>query len=733
METTRLLTFLVNSLWQVPLVTAISAMAQVMMRRSPASHRHAVWVAGLAAAILLPLASMNTGQPTLPAPQPSIPAVQPAPRPTTAAAQPPAAPAAPRATPSATPSTTQRAADPILVPFAARTARVLVQAYFVFLLFRAALLLLAWVHTLRLRRTARRDAVPQPVEATWDRCRRVLGLRRVELLASGTAPGPLMTGAWRRSVIVPDALLAETSEDVLVTALGHEMAHAKRHDFSVNLLCELLYLPISFNPVAWILRRGIERTREMACDEMVTARLLDPASYARSIVTLAAAMAGPAHPGYSLGVFDGDILEERIRRVLARRVANLRQARLLLAGGLSALALCAVLTSGLALTARAQNAARPEIAAGVAAFNRADFLGAIAHFQAAVQLEPANLLAKLHLANSYVALATRQKQDGLLPSAREQYQDVLSLAPDNRSAILGLVSLAGADELPRSRELLTRLMKAIPNDPVPYYNLAVKDWMYAYPRVQQASGQAGLPFSYRQLPDPAVRHAVAAQIQPAVDEGVRMVETALRLDPRSSDSLAYLDLLYRCQAAIADDPAQADALLAKADDAVSRAIALRRTAGAASETPLASAQIPNGYMLPRVQEGAVSVIPLASADGEPALPSSMVLAPPPPPPPPPGAPGAGDYLQVMSDEHGAPLITTQATVDRLHSLGFPTAVIRGRVHQYQSDQVLIGVLIGPYTDKSKLQPDQTKLQSLGFKVGRFTMRAFRARAVEEQQ
>jgi len=34
------------------------------MRRGPASHRHAVWVAALIAAVLLPLASVRSGQPT---------------------------------------------------------------------------------------------------------------------------------------------------------------------------------------------------------------------------------------------------------------------------------------------------------------------------------------------------------------------------------------------------------------------------------------------------------------------------------------------------------------------------------------------------------------------------------------------------------------------------------------------------------------------------------------------
>src|ERR1035441_1337559 len=111
-------------------------------------------------------------------------------------------------------------------------------------------------------------------------------------------------------------MLSETSEEVLTTAIGHEMAHIARHDFAFNILYELLYLPISFHPAAMWIHREIDRTREMACDELVTARLLDPRAYAQSIMSIANGMCALPGPGYSLGIFDGNILEQRIRRLL---------------------------------------------------------------------------------------------------------------------------------------------------------------------------------------------------------------------------------------------------------------------------------------------------------------------------------------------------------------------------------------------------------------------------------
>jgi len=101
------------------------------------------------------------------------------------------------------------------------------------------------------------------------------------------------------------------------------MAHIARHDFAANLLYELLYLPISFHPAAMWIHREIDRTREMACDEPVTARLLDPRAYAQSIMSIANGMCASASPGCSLGIFDGNILEQRIRRLMEGRSGGL--------------------------------------------------------------------------------------------------------------------------------------------------------------------------------------------------------------------------------------------------------------------------------------------------------------------------------------------------------------------------------------------------------------------------
>ena len=174
----------------------------------------------------------------------------------------------------------------------------LLGAYLLFVLFRLARLARASARTLQIRRAAHETAVPELLERVRIRCQEAYGLARVDLLFSAQIAGPLTAG---RTIILPESMRAEEQEDVLTAAIGHEMAHIARHDFACNLLYELLYLPMSFHPAAGWIRRGIERTREMACDELVTGRLIDAGVYARSIVSIATGMTVGPRPGYTLG------------------------------------------------------------------------------------------------------------------------------------------------------------------------------------------------------------------------------------------------------------------------------------------------------------------------------------------------------------------------------------------------------------------------------------------------
>jgi hypothetical protein len=115
-------------------------------------------------------------------------------------------------------------------------------------------------------------------------------------------------------------------EETLVSVIGHEVAHISRRDFAINFTCELASLPISFHPLTYLIKREIERAREVACDELVTDRLLAPQAYARSLVRVANATV-PHSAALVLSILDGNILEERIMRLThARTLLSRRSA-----------------------------------------------------------------------------------------------------------------------------------------------------------------------------------------------------------------------------------------------------------------------------------------------------------------------------------------------------------------------------------------------------------------------
>jgi beta-lactamase regulating signal transducer with metallopeptidase domain len=694
-----LLTFLLNLLWQAPLVAAVAALASRWMRNGPARHRHAVWVSALVASVLLPLTSVRKTEP-------------PAPIQITVSYKSPALTTAPAAAISSAPAAAHSpsTSNTWAVPFAETTAGTLVGAYLLFMLFRFGRLFWSWRRTVRIRQTATVRSMPAVLQNVWGRCLEALDLHDVELLSSVSLSSPVMTGIRRKTIILPEPLFAETSEDVLTTAIGHEMAHVARNDFGWKLVYELLRAPISFHPAAWIVRREIERTREMACDELVTQRLLDPGVYARSIMRIASAMAGLPNPGCALGVFDGDILEERIRRLMERPIANLRKARLLLVTGLSALALCAVIASSLAFTARAQSGAHGEMKQAGDAYNSADYKSAVQHFENAVKLEPGNINAKLFLANTLIreSFAGGQQSDGtLLTRARQQYQEVLAQDPQNKPATQGMVAVAmHSKQFKEVHDWAVKLIQLDPKDKSAYYTAGVVDWVMVYPEFQQAKQAAGGNVEEYWIPDAASRKSLRDRCLPQIEDGFRMLQIALQLDPNYEDAMAYMNLLDRLKGGIVDNQAESADLIEKADDWVGKTLAAKRRN---AETHEAGPAMP------------------LDVDGPPPGPGgaqAIVFAPPPPPPPPPPAPAvsndqpasatplptmrnaaewAGSFWQVT----GEGKMPASELVRLLKDKGFQAvALSSGEDNQ-------VRVMVGPCSDAQCLDRLRTSLERTG--------------------
>jgi TonB family protein len=169
---------------------------------------------------------------------------------------------------------------------------------------------------------------------------RRFGIAPPEVRCSHETRGPVMVGVKRAMLLAPKVFFAAGNAEDIAAALTHECAHIARRDFAKNLVYEVVAAMVAYHPACWLMRRRIAETRELVCDDMAAGALGGRPDYAASLLRLATTLAGPgwrATP--AIGVFDGDILEERIMRLTMDMPKVSRMQRV----AMVALASCALL------------------------------------------------------------------------------------------------------------------------------------------------------------------------------------------------------------------------------------------------------------------------------------------------------------------------------------------------------------------------------------------------------
>lgn len=331
MEAARLfvLAFVVNAAWQVPLVALAAALGTRLLGSAAARHR--LLLGALGCSLLLPVVgSLGFG-----ASRPSV--------------------AVPTAVSTGTSggaaawTNLGRAPAASLAP-SPRVAVAMAAVYLACVLLTAVRRARCWRRALSLRRSALPGPLPKAVRIEAERCRRRLGLGDIVVRLSSAVQSPVTRGTRRPLILLPAGLVASWGQPELEAALGHEMAHVRRHDFAWNAVAELAAVPIAFHPVAaWLLRR-IRETRELACDALVAERVMESRRYARALAALARSLA-PA-PALTLGVADAGILEERVMSLVSGRSRRR-------AGVLSSVAAMLVLAAATVLAASYAVAVKP--------------------------------------------------------------------------------------------------------------------------------------------------------------------------------------------------------------------------------------------------------------------------------------------------------------------------------------------------------------------------------------
>lgn len=200
-----------------------------------------------------------------------------------------------------------------------------------------------WTRLASLRREATELILTGDNARAWADCSVRFGAEGVAVASSPSLFAPVTLGFRSRLILLPERLTRDVADADLPVVIAHELAHIRRNDFVKNLLYELLTLPVSYHPAFQITRERVIETREMVCDEMA-AVLTGRNPYARSLLRLASLLVAgmPARIPHAIGIFDAHTFERRIMRLTEKRaeVRSVRRLATLIACAALGIATC---------------------------------------------------------------------------------------------------------------------------------------------------------------------------------------------------------------------------------------------------------------------------------------------------------------------------------------------------------------------------------------------------------
>jgi len=290
--------YVVNTLWQLP-VLAAGAWLFVRLARPSPRVQHGIWLAVLALAVLLPGRGLRKAEPvqaTAMVTQESV------------------------AMGEEPPSLFPRTHD---LSLNATVSRWLVRIYLatvVLALFRIAR---AWhaAHSLvgHSRETLQHRAELADLSSRFR-------VKLPQLRESEEVSSPMVVGVTAPIILLPEGF-ARFTEDEVRAALCHELAHVKRQDYLMNLVCQVAASPLAWHPVVHAVQQRIRMTREMVCDAIAAQEMESDIGYAKCLLALAHSMLGErdiAGQAEFLGLFNRNTLEERIMRLMETTKMSMR-------------------------------------------------------------------------------------------------------------------------------------------------------------------------------------------------------------------------------------------------------------------------------------------------------------------------------------------------------------------------------------------------------------------------
>jgi beta-lactamase regulating signal transducer with metallopeptidase domain len=139
--------------------------------------------------------------------------------------------------------------------------------------------------------------------------------RRLSVFRSKDSVIPMTCGVWSPVVLLPHEA-GEWSEDRRRVVLLHELVHIKRRDLLTQALAQIACALYWFNPLVWLALRQLRKEQEWACDERVLATGVKASDYAGHLLEIGRRFYTRSSPAVTTAIVRHSQLEQRLRAIL---------------------------------------------------------------------------------------------------------------------------------------------------------------------------------------------------------------------------------------------------------------------------------------------------------------------------------------------------------------------------------------------------------------------------------
>ncbi len=219
--------------------------------------------------------------------------------------------------------------------------------------------------------------------------------------------------------------------------------------------------------------------------------------------------------------------------------------------------------------------ARDQLNKGVKSYTLEQYPEAIGHFERAAELDPEFAVPLLYLGMAYRAqfVPGNLGQENLERAryAITTFERVMTLEdnPGGDNSISAMAHIAGIyqglNEYDQAKEWYGKRIEIDPNTADPLYGIGVIDWQICYDKTGMTGDNvANLSEEER------------AQVEALVDEGVESLQKALEIQPKYTEAMQYLNLLYRERAKLKEDPEERHKWEREADQLSLQALEIKK-------------------------------------------------------------------------------------------------------------------------------------------------------------